>query len=138
MADRLLNSWKEIAQYLGRGVRTVQRWESELALPVRRPHGRDRSAVIALSTEIDAWLLKSAQRERARKNAQPNRERLRHRKDVLERNLAALASNVEIMQKQLDVAMALRDKVAQQLAAHKVMAQNGANGHAQRRSDHVA
>jgi len=25
----LLNSWKEIAAYLNRGVRTVQRWETE-------------------------------------------------------------------------------------------------------------
>jgi len=51
-----LNSWKEIASYLGRGVRTVQRYERELGLPVRRPHGRSRSAVIALSDELDAWL----------------------------------------------------------------------------------
>src|SRR5215831_7201637 len=53
---KFLNSWKQIARYLGRGVRTVQRWERELALPVRRPRGRPRSAVIALTAEIDAWL----------------------------------------------------------------------------------
>ena len=34
---RFLNTWKEIATYMGRGVRTVQRWERELGLPVRRP-----------------------------------------------------------------------------------------------------
>ncbi|PYP91542.1 MAG: hypothetical protein DMG65_06770 [Candidatus Angelobacter sp. Gp1-AA117] len=52
----LLNSWKEIAAYLNRGVRTVQRWEAELGLPVRRPRGMSRSAVIAMRSEIDAWL----------------------------------------------------------------------------------
>ena len=52
----ILNSWKEIAAYLGRGVRTAQRWERDLALPVRRPRGKDRSAVFAVPTEIDAWL----------------------------------------------------------------------------------
>jgi hypothetical protein len=52
----ILNSWKEIATYLGRGVRTVQRWEIDLGLPVRRPKGRDRSAVLALTDEMDAWL----------------------------------------------------------------------------------
>lgn len=52
----LLNSWKEIANYLGRGVRTVQRYERELGLPVRRPHGTSRSAVIALTEELDEWL----------------------------------------------------------------------------------
>jgi len=53
----ILNSWKEIARYLDRGIRTVQRWEGELGLPVRRPHGRGRSAVFAVKSEIDAWLL---------------------------------------------------------------------------------
>jgi hypothetical protein len=52
----VLNSWKEIAAYLGRGVRTVQRYERELALPVRRPRGKSRSAVIALSEDLDLWL----------------------------------------------------------------------------------
>src|SRR5215467_6950635 len=56
VSDQILNSWKEIASYLNRGVRTVQRWESELGLPVRRPRGRRRSAVIAMRSEIDAWL----------------------------------------------------------------------------------
>ena len=52
----ILNSWKEIALYLNRGVRTVQRWEAELGLPVRRPRAKSRSAVIALRSEIDQWL----------------------------------------------------------------------------------
>jgi len=51
-----LNSWKEIARYLNRGVRTVQRWERDLRLPVRRPRGTKRSAVFAVRSEIDAWL----------------------------------------------------------------------------------
>lgn len=54
--DDLLSSWKEIATYLNRGIRTVQRWESELGLPVRRPRGQNRSAVIAMRSEIDQWL----------------------------------------------------------------------------------
>ena|SRR5215467_284522 len=54
--DEVLNSWKDIAQYLSRGVRTVQRWECELALPVRRPHRGSRGAVSAVRSEIDRWL----------------------------------------------------------------------------------
>jgi hypothetical protein len=53
---RILNSWKEISGYVGRGVRTVQRWEELYGLPVHRAAGRDRSAVYALSDEVDAWL----------------------------------------------------------------------------------
>jgi hypothetical protein len=51
----LLNSWKEIAMYLGRGVRTVQRWE-KLGLPVRRLSPGSRVAVIASTRDIDRWL----------------------------------------------------------------------------------
>jgi hypothetical protein len=52
----VLTSWKEIAVYLNRGVRTVQRWEAELGLPVRRPRGKSRSAVMAFRRELDEWM----------------------------------------------------------------------------------
>jgi hypothetical protein len=61
---KILNSWKEIAQYLGRGVRTVQRYEEEFKLPVRRVAGRDRSSVLAFSDEIDRWLNGAAMKQR--------------------------------------------------------------------------
>lgn len=64
MAERrILNSWKEIASYLGRGVRTVQRWEVQLGLPVHRPAGKDHSAVLAFSSELDEWLDKRPLRQ---------------------------------------------------------------------------
>jgi hypothetical protein len=53
----ILNSWKEIATYLGRGVRTVQRYEREFQLPVRRVGTKSRKSVVALSQDLDAWLL---------------------------------------------------------------------------------
>jgi hypothetical protein len=60
----ILNSWKEIASYLGRGVRTVQRWERDMGLPVHRPKGKDRSAVLAFPTELDKWLHNTPVRSR--------------------------------------------------------------------------
>ena len=51
-----LTSWKEIAQYLGKGVRTVQRWEQEFGLPVRRARGGDKRAILAIPEELDAWI----------------------------------------------------------------------------------
>ena len=63
-SNNLLNSWKEIANYLGRGVRTVQRWEAQLGLPVHRPAGHSRSAVIAFEDELTNWLRATSQRER--------------------------------------------------------------------------
>lgn len=52
----VLNSWKEIASYLGRGVRTVQRYERELDLPVRRLKGKSHASVVAWPRDLDAWL----------------------------------------------------------------------------------
>jgi hypothetical protein len=53
----VLSCWKEIAQYLGKGVRTVQRWEREFGLPVRRPKGiQCKSAVLADPQDLDVWL----------------------------------------------------------------------------------
>ncbi len=56
MAHRL-TSWKEIAIYLGKGVRTVQRWERDLGLPVRRFDGRAERRVLALCEELDEWVV---------------------------------------------------------------------------------
>jgi len=52
----ILNSWKEIAGYLGRGVRTVQRWEQELQLPVHRIGKGKRSPVFATVHELKFWI----------------------------------------------------------------------------------
>jgi hypothetical protein len=56
LTPRRLDSWKEIANYLKRDVRTVQRWEHEKELPVRRVPGGKRHAVFAQVEEIEAWL----------------------------------------------------------------------------------
>jgi len=57
---RRLDSWKEIAEYLGRDVRTVIRWEKEKALPVHRIPGGKRQAVFAYTGEIQGWMLGQA------------------------------------------------------------------------------
>jgi excisionase family DNA binding protein len=59
-----LDSWKEIAEYLGHDVRTVIRWEREKHLPVHRVPGGRRRTVFAYTEEIEAWLGKN-QRESA-------------------------------------------------------------------------
>jgi TolB-like protein/cytochrome c-type biogenesis protein CcmH/NrfG len=53
-ADRL-DSWKQIAAYLHRSVRTVRRWEHEEGLPVHRHVHRTLASVYALKSEVDAW-----------------------------------------------------------------------------------
>jgi hypothetical protein len=51
-----LQGWKEIATYVKRSIRTVQRWERSAGLPIRRPRPGERGPVIAFPEEIDNWL----------------------------------------------------------------------------------
>jgi hypothetical protein len=51
-----LNGWKEIALHLGKGTRTVQRWEKLYGLPVHRVGREGGEIVYAFRDEIDRWL----------------------------------------------------------------------------------
>jgi Tol biopolymer transport system component len=53
--DDRLDSWKGIAAHLGRGVRTVQRWEREEGLPVHRLAHDKGGNVYARREELAAW-----------------------------------------------------------------------------------
>jgi hypothetical protein len=81
----ILTCWKDIARHMGKGVRTVQRWEQEFGLPVRRPSGIDhKSSVAAHTDELDAWFetqwsLRSQNRERDHRGV------LRNKKGITER-----------------------------------------------------
>jgi hypothetical protein len=59
--DRL-NGWKEIASFLGKSVRTVQRWEAEYGLPVRRVGREGGEIVWASRAEVGQWNAREAQK----------------------------------------------------------------------------
>ena len=50
----VLTSWKEVAAYLGKGVRTVQRWEKLDGMPVRRIAGTTK--IVVRREDLDTWL----------------------------------------------------------------------------------
>lgn len=50
-----LDSWKSIAGYLNRTVRTAQRWQKYEDLPVHFHFHKKAKTVYALQTEVDAW-----------------------------------------------------------------------------------
>lgn len=56
LLGRKLDSWGEIASYLRREVRTVQRWERTEALPVHRHEHKKKSTVYAYTGELDEWI----------------------------------------------------------------------------------
>jgi TolB-like protein/Tfp pilus assembly protein PilF len=51
-----LDSWKEIAAFFDRDIRTVQLWEKKEGLPVYRHEHAGRPTVYAYPAELDAWL----------------------------------------------------------------------------------
>ena len=55
MSTDRLDSWKEIASYLRREVRTVQLWEKNEGLPVHRHFHKRLGSVFAYRSEIDLW-----------------------------------------------------------------------------------
>ena len=100
---QFLSGWKEIANYLGKGVRTVQRYERELGLPVRRPAAKPWGSVVATKVEVDAWV-----------SASPIREAFRLIRPVPDppiSTVAALQSGMERMGKLRHNMEALRDEV---------------------------
>jgi len=59
---RRLESWKEIAAYLGRDVTTAQRWEKKERLPVYRLQHSKLGSIYAYTSELDSWRDKQALR----------------------------------------------------------------------------
>ncbi len=74
-ATILLRSWKEISAYMALGIRTVQRYEAKLGLPVHRVPGAS-CAVWAFSNEIDDWLKRPITIRRREGTVSPSEESL--------------------------------------------------------------
>ena len=67
-----LDSWKEIACYLRREVRTVQLWEKKEGLPVHRHFHKRLGSVYALRSEVDRWRQQVCQKAGGQNSAATN------------------------------------------------------------------
>jgi hypothetical protein len=108
MSRQILNGWKEISSYIKRSVRTVQRWEARLDLPVYRPALKDRSAVVAFSDELDRWIARvspDAGEQSAVLNGNEGRDagllRLLDSMNTMLLDTAELSSRMRLLQEQL-------------------------------------
>jgi len=107
---QVLSGWKDIANYLGKGVRTVQRYEQELALPVRRPAGRSAGSVVATKAELDAWICASPIRETFDRTKPPAVSQCAN-------FAAALKEGIAEMKRLREEMLALRSELKSQLYA---------------------
>ena len=101
---QILSGWKEIANCLGKGVRTVQRYERYMGLPVRRPAGKSSGSVVATKAELDAWV-----------SASPIREAFQLTRpgfDIPAATAAAIAKGIAEMGRLRDQMKALRGEVS--------------------------
>lgn len=67
--DRL-DSWKAIAEYLNRDIRTLRRWEQQ-GLPIQRVPGGRGHSVFAYRSEIDAWMTSAGEKATPADQATP-------------------------------------------------------------------
>ena len=98
MSRRILNGWKDISNHIERGVRTAQRWEALLGMPVHRPASKDRSAVVAFTDELDRWITRSGSDE--------SLARLHDNMNSLARQTAELESQTKALQEKLRCSLA--------------------------------
>ncbi|MBV9342579.1 MAG: hypothetical protein JO159_17040 [Acidobacteria bacterium] len=110
----ILSGWKEIARYLGCGVRTAQRWEGA-GLPIHRPLPGGRSHIVAETRDLDSWLQYSVawrsknddlliHLERAHKlraDLQRARQVMHERMEALSKGVAAICAGIEQLQREL-------------------------------------
>jgi hypothetical protein len=106
---RIFSSWKEIAAFLGRGVRTVQRWETTLGLPIRRPNGYGSNVIVASESELREWLRQTGERPTHRSGTEVAMiQKIAERLDSLEqenRRLHQILSKLEMRFEQIEYAM---------------------------------
>ena len=134
----MLNSWKEIASYLDRGVRTVQRWERDLQLPAHRLGTGKVGPVFAFPSELDLWL-NGAIRSAPRKQFPANNPATVIRDHVS--SLAASFARSRLLMRQLsDRAVLQQQRTQQLLQTVQILTQhrNGRTDKNQSLSDGVA
>ncbi len=96
-ASGLLSSWKEIAAYLRKSVRTVQRWEKELGLPLHRPTSADKRIVLAYQKELDRWARTHSGGTNG-DGVHPDREQLRAIRNRATKRLKAVVRTARVSQ----------------------------------------
>lgn len=131
MSRQILNGWKEISNYIERGVRTAQRWEDQLGMPVHRPALKDRSAVVAFSDELDRWITRTAP-DALEANGKESKEalvRVHDNMSTLAWHTSELASQTRALQEQLRRSLEIhRNRIASRMRPRPAAASSRSTG----------
>lgn len=129
----ILTGWKEIARYLGRGVRTVQRYEHQLGLPARRTNGNGGGSVLATKSDLDSWArsrptmrsfdaqqagqvpLVSALENSPRERSRLHREMMTLRRELKE-NIGEIRKDILKLRQELEQMRERQDAIAEAVA----------------------
>ncbi len=68
----ILDGWKEIARYVGKSIRTVQRWEKKSDFPVYRVD--EEKSVFAYKEEVDKWLAERTEKKDKKREKEEKEE----------------------------------------------------------------
>jgi TolB-like protein/Flp pilus assembly protein TadD len=75
MAERtekkILESWKEISDYLKHSIKTCQRWEKKFGLPIHRLDETAKGRVFAEPAELDVWIKEKLRLAEASEKGRP-------------------------------------------------------------------
>ena len=107
--SKMLSSWKEIAHFFGKGVRTVQRWEKTLDLPIHRPPGAPSNVVLARTSDLEEWMHRGSVRTEMQDEASTETVASL---PALEREVARLASLHGVAADSADVTSGVEDRVS--------------------------
>jgi hypothetical protein len=130
MSRRILNGWKEIANYIERGARTAQRWEA-LGMPVHRPALKDRSAVVAFTDELDRWISRSAPAtlDAHGEESEETLIRVHHNLSTLAWHTSELASRSRALKEQLRRSLAIQhNRITSGTCVHPATPSNRSGG----------
>ena len=129
--QEVFRGWKSIAHYLGIGVRTAQRYERGMGLPIRRPCGHPAGSVVAVKADLDSWVqsspigrepLDASQRARREQLSAELAKRLQERAHLhdemmalrkeLKANIRAVRESVAKVRQQLNETQKRQDSIS--------------------------
>lgn len=110
--SEILSGWKDIANYMGKGVRTVQRYGRELGLPVRRISAKPKASVLVTKAELDVWIHAAFNHQDSHKESFVNQESSLVNLENLKSRTSELRAGLEQLKQSINELATAREELA--------------------------